>query len=299
MAIWSSPYPTFPLDGAVVLITGGGRGIGRATGHAFARAGAQVWLGDRDELAATSAAAEIGRGARGRHLDVTDRASFAAFVAAATATHGRVDVLVNNAGVMPLGAFVEQPEAISRLTLEVNLWGLIHGMRLVLPAMQARGRGHVVNVASMAGKIAIPGMAIYNASKFAAVGLSSAVRRELAPHGVSVSAVLPSAVRTELAAGVPLGGGMPTVDAVDVAAAIVASCRSRTAMIPVPGFLGAWDLLDAIVPERLMAFGRSLIGERRALTSIDHQARDGYATRVASQAEAHAGAPTPPGRAPA
>ena len=298
MAILASSYPPFALDGAVVLITGGGRGIGRATGHAFARAGAHVWLGDRDELAVTSAAAEIGRGARGRHLDVIDRASFAAFVDTATAAHGRVDVLVNNAGVMPLGAFVDQPDAIARLTLEVNLWGLIHGMRLVLPAMQARGRGHVVNVASMAGKIAIPGMAIYNASKFAAVGLTLAVRREVAPTGVSVSAVLPSAVRTELAAGVPLGGGMPTVDAVDVAAAIVASCRSRKAMIPVPGFLGAWDLIDAIVPERIMAWGRSLIGERRALTSIDHGARDGYATRVAAQAEAYAAAPAAGRRIP-
>lgn len=295
MSILSSSYPAFPLQGAVVLITGGGRGIGRATGHAFARAGAHVWLGDRDELAVTAAAAEIGRGARGCHVDVTDRASFAAFVDAATAAHGRVDVLVNNAGVMPLGSFVEQSDAITRLTLEVNLWGLIHGMRLVLPGMQARGAGHVVNVASMAGKIAVPGMAIYNASKFAAVGLSAAVRRELAPHGVSVSAVLPSAVRTELAAGVPLGGGMPTIDAVDVAAAILASCRSRKAMIPVPGFLGVWDLIDAVVPERLMSFGRSLIGERRALTSVDHGARDTYAARVASQAAAHA-APPPAGR---
>ena len=298
MAILSTPYPSFPLAGAVVLVTGGGRGIGRATGHAFARAGARVWLGDRDAPAAMAAAAELGHGARGWRVDVTDRASFAAFVAAATAAHGRVDVLVNNAGVMPLGAFVDEPDAISRLTLEVNLWGLIHGLRLVLPAMQARGVGHVVNVASMAGRIAIPGMAIYNASKFAAVGLTLAVRREVAPSGVSVSAVLPSAVRTELAAGVPLGKGMPTVDAEDVAAAVVASVVSRRALIPVPGYLAAWDLLDAIVPERLMAWGRSLIGERRALTSIDHRARDAYAARVAAQAEAHVDAPAAGRRAP-
>jgi hypothetical protein len=98
--------------------------------------------------------------------------------------------------------------------------------------------------------------------------------------------VLPAAVRTELAAGVPLGRGMPTVDAADVALAILDSCHSRRATIPVPGFLGVWDLLDAVVPERLMSFGRSLIGERRALTSIDHGARHAYASRVAAQAAA-------------
>ncbi len=83
----------------------------------------------------------------------------------------------------------------------INVQGLVHGLRSVLPGMIARGRGHVVNVASMAGKIPLPGMAVYNASKFAAVGLTAAVRREYAATGVSVSAVLPSAVRTELASG--------------------------------------------------------------------------------------------------
>lgn len=281
-------YPALALDGAVVLVTGGARGIGRATGAAFARAGARVWLGDLDEPAASAAATAIGDGARAMRLDVTDRRSFDAFLDAARRAHGRIDVLVNNAGVMPLGAFVDEPDAISRLTLEVNLWGVLTGMRLALPTMTARRVGHIVNVASMAGRIAVPGMAVYNASKFGAVGLSLAVRREVAPTGVSVSAVLPSAVRTELAAGVPLGKGMPTIDAEDVAAAVLASVATRRALIPVPGYLGAWDLLDAIVPERLMTWGRGLIGERRALTSIDHRARATYADRVAAQADGRA-----------
>jgi NAD(P)-dependent dehydrogenase (short-subunit alcohol dehydrogenase family) len=277
-------YPAIPLAGAVVLVTGAGRGIGRATADAFARAGARVWIGDLDEPAAVAAAAAIGHDARAMHLDVTARPSFAAFVDAATRAHGRVDVLVNNAGVMPLGSFVDEPDRISRLTLDVNVWGLVLGTRLVLPGMIARGRGHVVNVASMAGKIPIPGMAVYNASKFASVGLTQSIRREVATTGVSVSAVLPAAVRTELVAGVPLGGGLPTVLPEAIAAAVLASVTTRRALTPVPRYLAAWDLIDALLPERLISAGRALVGERRALTAIDPAARRGYDERLARQA---------------
>ena len=191
---------------------------------------------------------------------------------------------------MPLGAFVDEADRTSRLTLEVNVWGLVLGMRLVLPGMTVRGRGHIVNVASMAAKVPIAGMAVYNASKFAAVGLSAAVRTEVAGTGVSVSAVLPSAVRTALASGVPLGRGMPTVEPEDVAAAVVDSCRTRKAEIPVPGFIGAWDLLSAVVPEPILAYGRGLLYDRRALTSIDAEGRREYAERVERQAVVASGA---------
>ena len=274
-------YPAIDLTDAVVMVTGGGRGIGQATAAAFAEAGARVCLGDLDRPSAEQTAETIG--AQGFLVDVTSRRSFAAFVDAVLAEHGRIDVLVNNAGVMPLGGFLDEPDALSRTTLDVNVWGLIHGMRLVLPGMIARGRSHVVNIASMAGKIAIPGMAVYNASKFAAVGLSAAVRREYAGSGVSVSAVLPSAVRTELASGAPLGRGMPTVDPKVVAKAVVHSCKTRKAEIPVPGFLAGWDILAAVTPEPVMRAGRRLLGDTRALTSVDHHTRAAYAHRVAGQ----------------
>ncbi|MDT4920270.1 MAG: hypothetical protein QOI15_1172, partial [Pseudonocardiales bacterium] len=203
-------YPPIDLTDAVVLITGGGRGIGRTTGAAFTARGATVCLADLDLPVAQDSAAEIGGAAFS--VDVTSRASFERCVADVTARYGRIDVLVNNAGVMPLGGFLDEPDALSATTLDVNVWGLIHGMRLVLPDMIERGSGHVVNVASMAGKVPVPGMAVYNASKFAARGLSLAVRDEIAGTGVSVSTLLPSAVRTELASGVRLGHGLPTVD---------------------------------------------------------------------------------------
>ncbi len=284
MRFFGQTYPRVDLDGAVVLVTGGGRGIGRATAQAFAERGARVRLGDIDGDVAKEAAEAIGRGARAFTADVTSRASFGAFVDEVLAIDGRVDVLVNNAGVMPLGGFLEEPDRISRVTLDVNVWGLVHGMRLVLPSMLARGRGHVVNVVSMAGKIPIPGMAIYNASKFAALGLSAAVRREYAESGVSVSAVLPSAVRTTLSSGVPLGRGMPTVDPEDIARAVVDSCRTRRAEIPVPGYLGGWDLVNALAPEPFMAIGRRLLGDMRALRSVDPAGRRDYERRVALQA---------------
>jgi hypothetical protein len=279
-------YPAIDLDGAVVLITGGGRGIGRATGAAFAARGARVCLADLDLPVAQEAAQEIDAFAVG--LDVTSRASFTQCVDDVVARHGAIEVLVNNAGVMPLGSFLDEPDPLSATTLDVNVWGLIHGMRVVLPAMVERGSGHVVNVASMAGKFPVPGMAVYNASKFAALGLSLAVRAELAATGVSVSTVLPSAVRTGLASGVPLGHGMPTVDPEDVARAIVRSVYSRRAEIPVPGYLRLFDLVNALVPEPVFRLGRRLLDDARALTSIDHDARAEYEQRVADQAAVRA-----------
>ncbi|MEJ1110952.1 MULTISPECIES: SDR family oxidoreductase [unclassified Kribbella] len=268
------------LSSAVVVITGGARGIGLATATAFAAAGATVYTGDLDpspELPADL----VDRMHGPWPLDVTSRESFASFVDNVIADTGRIDVLVNNAGVMPLGRFLDEPDAISRTTLDVNLWGLIHGMRLVLPGMIARGNGQVVNIASMAGKIPFPGMAVYNASKYAAVGLTAAVRRELHGTGVTASAVLPSAVRTSLSSGVRLGGVLPTVDPSDVAAAVLRTCRTRQAEVAVPRWLGGWKVLDGLLPSPLMAWGRRVAGDDRGLT-VDDAARSAYADRIAS-----------------
>ena len=275
-------YPPIDLAQSVVLITGAGRGIGRATAAAFVVSGATVCLADLDMPAAEAAAAEIGGHAFS--ADVSSRECFTQFVSDVMARFGRIDVLVNNAGVMPLGSFLDEPDSLSATTIDVNLWGLIHGMRSVLPVMIDQGGGHIVNVASMAAKMAVPGMAVYNASKFGALGLSLAVREEVADSGVSVSVVLPSAVRTGLVAGVPLGRGMPTVEPEHVARAIVASVRSRRAEITVPGYLRLFDLVNALVPEPLFRLARRILDDARALTALDHEARREYEQRVADQA---------------
>ncbi|MFH5207026.1 SDR family NAD(P)-dependent oxidoreductase [Antrihabitans spumae] len=278
MTLFGNSYPRIDLSDSIVLITGGGRGIGRATAELFAAKGARVVLADVDLAAAEVAAGAIGGSATALQLDVRSRDDWEK----AVAELGRVDVLINNAGVMPVAAFLDETDAIIEATMDINVLGLSHGMRVVVPGMIDRGYGHVVNVASLAGKIPIPGLVAYNASKFAAVGLSAAARLEFAPHGVSVSTILPSAVRTMLSSGIELGHGMPTVDPEDVAAAIVATCRSRKAETPVPGYLSAIDLGLAVAPERLLNLVRSLADGNRALTGVDHSARAAYESRVLS-----------------
>ena len=283
MSIFGNNYPAIDLDGSVVVISGGGRGIGRATAQLFASQGAHVCVGDIDEDTAVDTAATIG--GRGYVLDVTSRASWDTFTAKVIEEFGYIDILVNNAGVMPIGAFLDESDAVSRVTLDVNIWGPIHGMRSVLPGMVDRRRGHIVNVASMAGKLPVPGMAVYNASKFGAVGLSASARVEFADTGVSVSAILPSAVRTGLSSGVPLGKGMPTVEPEVVAQAVVDSVDHRRAETAVPRYLAGWDVIDALVPEWVINIGRRVIDDRRALTSVDPVGRSDYEQRVARQAE--------------
>jgi len=275
------------LDGATVIVTGGARGIGAKTAELFSQHGANVWIGDVDADVAEQTAREIPR-CRSARLDVTQRESWVKFVGQVLKEPGRIDVLINNAGVMPLGAFETEAEATTDLILDVNVRGVLNGMRAVIPLMITRGSGHVVNVASMAGMIPVPGMVTYNASKFAAVGASLAARTEYAGTGVTVCAVLPSAVRTELTSGVQLGGGMPTVDPEDVAQAVLKTLRTKAARTSVPGWVASgWALIDALVPEFIQRAGRSLIDDRRALTALDPVGRSAYLDRIERQSKDH------------
>ncbi|HET7736200.1 MAG TPA: SDR family oxidoreductase [Nocardioidaceae bacterium] len=276
-----SRYPTIDLKGALVAITGAARGIGLATAEEFVRAGARVALGDLDADLAMAAAERLGARASGHCLDVTDKTAFAEFVAAAEGAHERpLDVLVNNAGVMPNGPFLDQEERIDRLTMDVNVYGVIHGMRVAVPGMVDRGRGHVVNVASLAGKFPIKGLAVYNASKFAVVGLTAATRLELEGSGVSVTAVLPSAVRTELSSGIDYGV-LPAVDPEDIARAVVRSVKGRPAEVAVPSYVGLAADAAPLVPERVMKVFRRIVHDDAAITRVDDSARRGYLDRIA------------------
>ncbi|WP_433522970.1 SDR family oxidoreductase [Nocardia pseudovaccinii] len=279
MNILGHGYPDIDLEGARVLITGAGRGIGQSTAELFAAKGAEIAIADVDTAAAESAAAAIG--ARAYELDVRARDQWDKVVA----DFGAVDVLVNNAGVMPAGAFLDEPDAVGHATFDINVWGLIHGMRAVVPGMIERRRGHVVNVASLAGKIPVAGLAVYNASKFAAVGLSAATRLEFAPQGVSVSCVMPSAVRTRLSSGLTLGKGMPTVDPEDVAAAILQTCGTRKSEVAVPNYLGPIDIALAAAPERAVRLVRRLLDGNRALHPADAETRAQYEQQVRSITE--------------
>ena len=269
-------YPRIDLDRSVVAITGAAQGIGRATAEAFVARGARVAIGDLDVELAAKTAADLG--AFAHPLDVTDKDSYAAFVAATEAELGPVDVLVNNAGIMPNGGFLELDEKFDRATMEINVFGVLHGMRLVLPGMLERGRGHVVNVASLAGKFPVPGLAVYNASKFAVVGLTAAARLEYAARGVSLTAVLPSAVDTALASGLDMRP-IPKVQPSDIAAAVVGSVASRKAEIAVPGYVGALADAAAITPEPALRLIRRLMRDDRALQP-DSAERAAYRERL-------------------
>jgi NAD(P)-dependent dehydrogenase (short-subunit alcohol dehydrogenase family) len=274
------------LEDAVVAITGAGRGIGRATAELFAERGARVCLADLDGEAAGGAAEAIGERASAYAVDVRSHESFADFIASAERVVGPIDVLVNNAGVMPSGPFLTESDAAIEMALAVNVLGPAHGMRLVLPGMLERGRGHVVNVASLLGKTELPGLASYTASKHALVGLTATVRRELAGTDVTVSVVLPSVVRTELSAGIALPLGVVRLLQVEpsaVAKAIVASCQSRSREITVPRWLGLYPAVRPLVPGRLENLVRRLIGDDRVLSAVDSGERAAYARRLADQ----------------
>ena len=274
-----SAYADIDLDGAVVAITGAAQGIGRATAEAFAARGARVAIGDLDHDGALSAGDAVG--GSGHHLDVRDVDAFAAFVATVEDTHGPVDVLVNNAGVMPNGPFLELDPATDRLTIEVDLYGVINGMRAACPGMLERRRGHVVNVASLAGRFPVKGLAVYNAAKYGVVGLSAATRLEFAPHGVSVTTILPSAVDTALASGLSMWP-IPKVSAEYIAEAIVDSVDSRRAEIAVPGYVGALATAAQLAPEPAMRVFRRLVRDDRAMHP-DGDERTEYRRALTSQ----------------
>ena len=167
------------LKGKVVAITGGARGIGKATARALVLKGAKVAIGDLDRELAEQTAAELGGETIALELDVTRRDSFEGFLDQVEERLGSLDVLVNNAGIMPLGRFVEEDDLTAQRMVDINVHGVMYGMKLALPRMQRRNSGHLVNIASQAGKAGFPGGATYCGTKHFVVGVSEAVRAEL------------------------------------------------------------------------------------------------------------------------
>ncbi|MEZ6184464.1 MAG: SDR family NAD(P)-dependent oxidoreductase [Planctomycetota bacterium] len=283
------PAPRRPrrlrLEGAAVAVTGAAQGIGLATARAFVQAGARVALGDLDLAAAERAALELGANAHAFELDVTRAPSFAAFLDAAEQRLGPLDVLVNNAGVLAPGPFLEQDPEVEAATLAVNYGGVSTGMRLVLPRMLGRGHGRVVNLLSLASKLPVAGLATYAASKHAALGLTASVRRELDGSGVYVSAVLPTVVRTRLSHGIA-DEGVWALEPEDVAQAVLAVARSGAAERSVPRRLGLGVVLLNLLPERLDRWVRRRLRGEQALRPSQPEARLDYEAGVRAQARA-------------
>ncbi|ONG44073.1 oxidoreductase [Pseudoroseomonas deserti] len=184
----------------VVLITGASSGIGQAIARELAAAGARVMLGARRLDRVEALAAELraaGHQAQAQRLDVTDRADVARFADAARAAWGRVDVVVNNAGVMPLSPMASLLVEEWDRMVDVNIKGVLYGIAAVLPEMTARGSGHVVNIASIGALAVVPTAAVYCATKFAVRAISDGLRQE--NRQIRVTCIHPGVVDSELA----------------------------------------------------------------------------------------------------
>jgi short-subunit dehydrogenase len=275
------------LVGNVVAITGGARGIGRATAAALIAQGARVAIGDIDAQLAAQTARELGAGTVGLPLDVTDRASFERFLVDVEDSLAPLDVLINNAGIMPIGPFIEEDDATARAMIDINLHGVIFGSKLALKRFISRGSGQLVNVASAAGKAGFPSGATYSATKHAVVGLSEALRAEVRGTDIGVTVVMPVVVHTQLGSGLPETRGFKAVEAEEVAAAIVEGLQLDRFEVYVPSSTKALFRLKALVPTRLMeAIARFLKGDQ-VLATPDHGERAQYEARMAATIKDH------------
>jgi short-subunit dehydrogenase len=272
------------LTGKVAAITGGARGIGHATARAFIREGIKVAIGDIDGEGVRRAAEELGAGTIGVALDVTDRGSLEHFVDEAEGRLGPLDVLVNNAGIMQLGRFVDEDDATAERMIDINLTGVILGSKIALNRFLQRGRGHLVNIASQAGKLGVPGGATYSATKHAVVGLSEAIRGELklmGAGGIDVSYVMPAIVNTELGSGLVQTRGVKTLMPEEVAEAIVEALRYGTVDVWVPKNTKSINRVTSLLPRSANdALGRALKADR-ALWGADMGVRRDYELRAA------------------
>ncbi|MFI6866404.1 SDR family oxidoreductase [Nocardia sp. NPDC050406] len=276
------------VHGARVAITGGARGIGRATAEAFLAAGASVAIGDIDaeEVVRTAAALSESFGCPvvGVPLDVTDAQSFETFLDTVEARLGGLDTLVNNAGIMPTGRFLDEPLEVADRTIDINLRGVLIGSKLAGRRFALEGRGHIVNVASILGVVGTPGVATYCASKFAVVGMSAALHQELAEHGVAVSTICPAFVNTELIAGLTpnwLARRIGFVEPGDVARAVVAAVASgRGGRRVIPALTGAAARVLTPLPENLANRIGRLLGTHDTIGKADTAVRAAYLNRV-------------------
>ncbi|HEV7483733.1 MAG TPA: SDR family oxidoreductase [Solirubrobacterales bacterium] len=278
------------LGGKVVAITGGAQGIGKATATALVRKGCRVAIGDLDLALAEKTAAGLGGGTIALPLDVTDRASFTSFVDEAERQLGPVDVVVNNAGIMPVTALVDESDNSIKRQLDINVYGVIVGTQLAIERMRPRGSGHIVNIASQAGKTALPGIATYAGTKHAVVGINEAVRAELRGSGIEVHNVMPTLVNTELTAG--LGQKLiKAVDADDVANEIVDALELGRFDVYVPRENAIMTRFAAVMPRRVNETIARLMKADKLMFDVDHGARRAYEERAAKSEPGLDGSP--------
>jgi NAD(P)-dependent dehydrogenase (short-subunit alcohol dehydrogenase family) len=274
LAIVAVGATTHSFDGQAVLITGGSRGFGLALGRRFAAEGARLAIlaRDREELERAAADLRDAGAADVRPIvcDVRDRGAIRDAVDEVVRAFGRVDVLINNAGVIHVAPFARTQEEDFQESLDTHFWAPLHFVKACLPSMIAHGGGRIVNVSSIGGRVPVPHLSAYCAGKFALTGLSETLRMELAPLGIAVTTVSPFIMRTgshrnatvrgrheKEATWFALGSSTPlsSIDANDAAREVVAATRARRAHVS-PGWQGrAAGWVHQLVPEFTAALG--------------------------------------------
>ncbi len=269
------------LAGQVVAITGGARGIGRATAQRFLAQGCKVGIGDLDLAEAQKTAAELGEHCAAYELNVCERESVGAFIDGVERDLGPIGIYVNNAGIMQVGWNLwEEDDTTTQRMIDININGVSYGAKEILPRMLERRTGHLVNVASSAGKGGFPGGATYCGTKHYVVGLSEALRAELRGSGVEVSCVMPVLVNTELTDGCTDTRGVKKVEPTDVADAIVDAVRNSKFDVFVPKSVGTISWTMNLLPRTgREAVARALKADK-VLADIDMDKRAAYQLRA-------------------
>jgi short-subunit dehydrogenase len=260
-----------------------------------------VALGDIDGELAARTAEELGGGTVALVLDVTDRVSFATFLDEVERQLGPLDVLVNNAGIMQIGRFIDEDDVTAVRMVDINLHGVITGTKLALERMLPRDRGHIVNISSQAGKFGAPGGATYSATKHAVVGLTEAVRGEMRLMGANIklSYVMPYIVRTELGSGLGEARSLTELEPTEVADAIVEALRLGTVEVWVPKRSQVTNRVFNLLPRKVAeGMGRAMKADR-VLADADAGVRRGYELRASHSEPALEGADKPAQLTPA
>jgi len=268
------------VAGQVIAVTGGARGIGLAIATALHSLGAKVAIGDIDEAAVMAAGGRLGLKVC-RRLDVTDRQSFTDFLDSVEDQLGPVDALVNNAGVIAVGSAVDEPDAVTQRVLDVNIRGVILGTKLAGQRMLPRGRGHIVNIASMGSVLPAAGIATYCATKHAVLGYTDSVRMENRGRGIHFSAIMPTLTNTEMIAGAGHAKGFKNAEPEDVARAVVGVIVKPKRRVVVPRSMGIMASAQRLMPQGMSeAIGRAVGTDRVFTSDVQTDKRKDYARRT-------------------
>lgn len=269
------------LKRKVCLVTGGARGIGLATARLMKQRGAQVAISDVDHSLGAKLAKE--EGFLFVPCDVRSPLQWQQAVKNVLAELGPIECLVNNAGIMPMGRFLDESPGMSQTQLEINLMGVIHGIRAVLPGMETLGHGHVVNVASLAGVMGVPGAAVYCASKYAVVGLTEALAHEYRGSNIGFSVIMPAKVNTELSSGTEEASKLiPAVEPEDVARAICNSIVNKRLRVSVPAIVDPLNQVFSMLPQFVQSKGRAILGDQMILNRLNRSAHAAYEARISA-----------------